>query len=175
MSHRLFFFLHKNDAFIQAVAKKLQRKFNRVQEEKSNYVNAINLKKVSFGPHLPILSNIQILDLSAEGSITLASDLTYKGGFNMQIDIVFHPIKFIDKIVTTNLDVILDSLEGKFIIYCAAPPSNRVWIGFQGEPDIKLSMDTQLSSETRQFQISQVSNIIIYKLKKRIYKKNGPS
>lgn len=84
---RLWWNIHSTAGFIEFVRHKLQKKIDQVQTP--SFVESIKVKDIGFGPELPIIKEVQLVNISDDGAVEADGDLIYYGGFHLTIEIVF--------------------------------------------------------------------------------------
>jgi len=127
--------------------------------------------KVYFGPQMPTVNKIQLVSTTDDGEIKIDADLSYNGEFHLTLKIFFNigipklgkNLKF-----PAVLAVTVTQIAGKMQLYFAPPPSTRLWYGFYAEPDVSLSINTEIGGKSKLRNLPKLANIIVYAIKSEI-------
>jgi hypothetical protein len=129
---RLFLALYKTDQVEQFIWNKITKKISRVP--KPALISKINLQKI---------------ELTVDGDMTVEADVSYKGNFRVEISAIARielGSRFKAREVTLVLATTLKKLEGHILVRIKPPPSNRMWVTFETAPKMELSVEPIVSS-----------------------------
>jgi hypothetical protein len=165
---RIFYNIYDTENFINFLLKKIRKKIKEVQTP--SYVNDISVSNLYFGPNLPILKSAELISISNDGSMEAAGEFVYYGGFRITIEITFK-ITFPGSriiFVPATLTVTVQKAAGKAHFHCDSPPASCFWLGFYGEPEIDLTVQTEIGENYKIKQIPKLADVIVNKLKQEI-------
>ncbi|EGG15446.1 PH domain-containing protein [Cavenderia fasciculata] len=166
---RVFFNIYNADELLQFASSKIIKKINKLK--KPSILKSITLQNLDFGTNLPILQDAKLLFITPQGELSCDLLLKYHGGFTLTIKIEVM-ISFRGHSVTIPfvISVTVKSLSGRMNIQCLPPPTKRIWVGFYGEPECELDIDTSIGqSKTSYLNLPKVAKIIVNKLKAELF------
>eukprot|EP01120_Amphizonella_sp_Union-15-10_P003249 TRINITY_DN13675_c0_g1_i1.p1 TRINITY_DN13675_c0_g1~~TRINITY_DN13675_c0_g1_i1.p1 ORF type:complete len:282 (+),score=44.06 TRINITY_DN13675_c0_g1_i1:3-848(+) len=168
--HRMFFNMHDQPGFLAWLQGRFQTKINRIKNQLPKIVTSITVQEVSFGPNLPVLSNVNLLSITANGSMSADAQITYYGGFKVVLEAIFEmKLPFLSNLtVPGRLSVTISSLSGKVRFRVLGPPSRHFWIAFQQEPDVQLEVDTLFGSKHTMHNFPKLATLIVSKIKQEL-------
>lgn len=144
---RLFLSMYKTpelEAFIRA---KMTKKISRVK--RPNFITKLLLQKIDMGEGAPFITNPRLKDLTVNGDCTAEGDMNYSGKFRIEVAATARldlGTRFKARTVELVLAVVVNKLEGHALIRFKPPPSNRVWVAFEGMPNLDLKIEPIVSS-----------------------------
>jgi len=126
---------------------KITKKIARIN--RPAFLSDIKVQKVKVGTQAPVFTQPRLKELSAAGELTGEVNVTYNGGFRMEIATVATlqlGSRFKPRQVSLSLAVTIQRLEGKLMLKIKKPPTNRIWVGFYETPVMDLTIEPIVSS-----------------------------
>jgi len=155
---------HLEEIFIKKITKKIAR-VNRPA-----FLSDIKVQRVSVGTQAPIFTQPRLKELSAAGEFAADVNISYNGGFKMEIATVATlqlGSRFKPRQVSISMAVTIKKLEGKLLLRIKKPPSNRIWVGFYERPTIEMSIEPIVSS--RQITYTMVLRAIESRIREAVF------
>jgi Maintenance of mitochondrial morphology protein 1 len=144
---RIFLATYKTKHLEDICMMKISKKISRVN--RPAFLSDIKVQRVSVGSQAPIFTQPRLKELSAAGEFSADVNLSYNGGFRIEIATVATlqlGSRFKPRQVTISMAVTIKKLEGKLLLKIKKPPSNRLWFGFYDPPVIEMSIEPIVSS-----------------------------
>ena len=151
---RLFLSLQGTDSLNQILLDKVYKKLTKIN--KPGFLDDFVIEKVDVGNSVPFLTNPRLSELSPEGSMKIAADLSYKGSLEIiistkvNINLGSH---FKPREVSLQLSIKVKELTGPLIVLFKPPPSNRLWYAFETEPVMELDIEPIVSSSKLSYNV----------------------
>eukprot|EP01124_Arcella_intermedia_P024212 TRINITY_DN4023_c0_g1_i2.p1 TRINITY_DN4023_c0_g1~~TRINITY_DN4023_c0_g1_i2.p1 ORF type:complete len:1019 (+),score=217.97 TRINITY_DN4023_c0_g1_i2:30-3086(+) len=158
LTHRIFFHYHNDPGFLHKVTTLIKEKISSVK--KPSLIKSVTLEDIKFFPSFPCFDKIEVLQITPEGGIKIASDIVYEGCFKLKLDLVAEVDlwKIGRRIFPLSLTVRVNKIQGKLVIVMTAPRSNRIWLAFDNAPKVDLTVRTKFLSND--IPILPLTNII---------------
>jgi hypothetical protein len=155
---RIFLNVSRSKGLEQTILNKLNRKTSRLR--KPFFVGDILVKEVTIGDSLPLISKCQLHSFEPSGEVNVSCDLLYTGGFRVQVETTakIDIPKMKPIIIPLVLAIIVKRVYGRVLLRIKPPPTDRIWIGFYGLPEMDLKIEPIVS--TRSINFSMVHSII---------------
>lgn len=151
---RLFLSLQGTDSLNQILLEKVYKKLTKIN--KPGFLDDFVIEKVDVGNSVPFLTNPRLSELSPEGSMKVAADLSYKGSLEIiistkvNINLGSH---FKPREVSLQLSIKVKELTGPLLVLFKPPPSNRLWYAFEKEPVMELDIEPIVSSSKLSYNV----------------------
>ncbi|XP_066288045.1 PDZ domain-containing protein 8-like isoform X2 [Branchiostoma lanceolatum] len=151
------------------VNKKLSVEFAELVQSKTagRVMERIRLRDYSFGTTFPIVEKAIIMDVKQSkdgmpGTIDIALDIDYKGGFRLAVDVdlVFGR--------TAYLSVKVTKLKGRVRLQFSREPFSHWSFSFYEEPELEFDAQSQFGSRV----FPQLTSIIINQIRRSVRKKH---
>ncbi|KAI9228447.1 MAG: putative integral membrane protein conserved region-domain-containing protein, partial [Piptocephalis tieghemiana] len=133
---------HLHDYVMHRLARKLAR------AKTPGLVDWLRVRDLDVGRSAPRLtSNPRLVDLTESGDLTLALDLAYEGGMRVEVESrLAMPMAMPGTGgrvlgMTVVLAVKVHRLSGRLHLRMGPPPSNRIWLGFDGDPTLEMQIE----------------------------------
>ncbi|KAJ3179527.1 hypothetical protein HDU85_004800 [Gaertneriomyces sp. JEL0708] len=152
-----------------------RRSMNFQREYEPSLLGDIVVQDLHVGDSLPILSNPQLKDISVDGDMLIELDVEYTGGARLEIKTVATIAVDALNDVVKPLDIPL--VVGVQITHFAARvlikakpywESNRMWIGFCRDPDIKLKLQVEPIVSNRLVKLHLVNQVLERRMKEAL-------
>lgn len=144
---RIFLGTYQTRHMEEQCIKKITKKIARVN--RPAFLSDIKVQKVIVGTQAPVFTSPRLKELSAAGEFSADVNVTYNGGFRMEIATVATlqlGSRFKPRQVSLSMAVTIKKLEGKLLLKIKKPPSNRLWVGFYEPPVMDLTIEPIVSS-----------------------------
>ncbi|KAI8071240.1 putative integral membrane protein conserved region-domain-containing protein [Gongronella butleri] len=138
---RLFMGVHHTSRFREAIWTKIMTKVDKINARRPPFLGEIRVKAIEIGGNLPLLTQPRLLGLTPQGECCLEAMVDYRGAaVHVEIATVLQ-WTYSERMPPLTMDIVLrvtlQSLKGKLKLLVKPPPSNRIWYGFHGLPDMK--------------------------------------
>lgn len=152
MIGRLFLGLKDSDWALKYAIRTLAKKLDSISRS-NDIIGKVEILEIYTGAAAPVFSNVKLKELTSEGQIHVASQVSYTGGFKVRIaaKVKLAAVSTITAVeIPVELVACLKSFNGTVMLLIKPPPSERVWYCFEAMPDIDLDVepaiyDTQIS------------------------------
>jgi hypothetical protein len=164
---RIFLGVYQTKHAEQICIAKVTKKIARIN--RPAFLSDIKLQKVVVGTQAPVFTQPRLKELSAAGELAMDVNVTYNGGFRMEIATVATlqlGSRFKPRQVNLSMAVTVKKLEGKMLLKIKKPPSNRLWLGFYEAPVMDLTIEPIVSS--RQITYTMVLRAIESKIREAV-------
>ena len=144
---RIFLGVYETKQMEEICIMKITKKIARIN--RPAFLSDIKVQKVMVGTQTPIFTQPRLKELSAAGELTGDVNVTYNGGFRIEIATVATlqlGSRFKPRQVSLSLAVTIQRLEGKLMLKIKKPPTNRIWVGFYETPVMDLTIEPIVSS-----------------------------
>ncbi|KAF9872197.1 putative ph domain-containing protein [Colletotrichum karsti] len=147
MIGRIFLGLHKTADLEHLIREKLTKKIARVK--RPSFLTNIAIRGIDTGESAPIITNPRHKDLNVEGECVMEADVRYTGNFRIEVAATARidlGSRFKVREVDLVLAVVLKKLEGHMLFKIKPPPSNRIWLSFQSQPKMEMTIEPIVSA-----------------------------
>eukprot|EP01135_Chromosphaera_perkinsii_P006585 Nk52_evm10s553 gene=Nk52_evmTU10s553 len=154
---RVYWDMRTSRKIVTHIATRIQKSMDRIN--RPSYMGRIILVDLDIGHSLPLLTSIDTV-ASDERGVHADVNVDYSGSFLVTLETRiqletkpekekpsrFNFRKWMNKIVNhvnetpLTLSVKLKSLKGKMLLHIAQPPTDRLWYGFYGAPEMVLEV-----------------------------------
>lgn len=144
---RIFLGIYQTRHMEELCIKKITKKIARVN--RPAFLSDIKVQRVVVGTQAPVFTQPRLKELSAAGEFSADVNITYNGGFRIEIATVATlqlGSRFKPRQVNLSMAVTIKKLEGKLLLKIKKPPSNRLWFGFYETPAMDLTIEPIVSS-----------------------------
>ena len=139
LASRILFELNNGPEFTDLIKAKITKKLKTV---KLPLKGVLTLNEVRVGSEIPFINGVSFLSYNTTGEIGFDFNLTYKGGFFLQLcaqlEVRGHHLP------PVIISVQIESLEGNIHLSIGGPPSDKAWIGFHEAPKIQLTIKQEV-------------------------------
>ncbi|KAI8905343.1 putative integral membrane protein conserved region-domain-containing protein [Powellomyces hirtus] len=152
---RAFVGIHSNPALKRWVLEKLSRRsmhYHRDEGDQpgaASFLGDIVVQDINVGNSVPVLSNPHLLELSVDGDMTIEMDVEYTGGVRIEAaTLATISIDTLNHLAPLQVPIVV----GVQIVHFAARivikvkgmwETNRMWVGIQQDPPVKLEMKVE--------------------------------
>ncbi|PVU99346.1 hypothetical protein BB560_005517 [Smittium megazygosporum] len=136
---RVLLGLLKTKFFHSSMIYKLERKFASLSMP--SFISGIDIVSLDVGSTVPLFSESKLLDVSDDAKLKFQSNVEYTGKIVLILKIV---IKLASVSFRINIKLSVMRVKGTMIFYIKSPPTNRIWYGFDGMPDIDITLEPTL-------------------------------
>lgn len=164
---RLFLSLQQTDTLKQFAYQWIYTKLTKIN--KPGFLDDFKLEKVDLGDSVPMITNQKLLELTPEGLLKIGFNLSYNGNFSFIVSAKVNinlGTRFKKREVTIGLSFSFNKIQGPMILMIKPPPSNRIWYGFESEPEIQMDIEPVVS--THQLSYNMITNMIKSKFREAI-------
>ena len=147
MLGRVFLAVYRTPDLENFIRQKITKKIGRVK--RPSFLTNITIQKIDTGEGPPYFTNLKLKDLTVEGECVVSADVKYTGGCRIEVGATAKidlGTRFKAREVNMLLAVVLKRLEGQVLFKVKAPPSNRMWMSFQGMPKMEMAIEPIVSS-----------------------------
>ncbi|KAF6840656.1 PH domain-containing protein [Colletotrichum plurivorum] len=147
MIGRVFLGIYKTTDLEHLIREKLTKKIARVK--RPSFLTNIAIRGIDTGESAPIITNPRHKDLNVEGECVMEADIRYTGNFRIEVAATARidlGARFKVREVDLVLAVVLKKLEGHMFFKIKPPPSNRVWLSFQSQPKMEMTIEPIVSA-----------------------------
>lgn len=172
---RIFFQCFRSNDLTQTIHLKFQRKMTQ-SPELPKWLGKIEIDKIVIGMSAPFISNPRLHSMSGDGNVITSMDMSYPGGFVIALSTTIIPGNIPMSILGNNsfsgffsgnasgvsvgIQLRIKSLVGRILIHIKEPPSDRLWYGFVGEPEMEVDIDIKISNTSIDWLSSILKGII---------------
>ncbi|KAF3802273.1 DNA polymerase zeta catalytic subunit, partial [Colletotrichum gloeosporioides] len=147
MIGRIFLGIYKTTDLEHLIREKLTKKIARVK--RPSFLTNIAIRGIETGESAPIITNPRHRDLNVEGECVMEADVRYTGNFRIEVAATARidlGSRFKVREVDLVLAVVLKKLEGHMLFKIKPPPSNRIWLSFQSQPKVEMTIEPIVSA-----------------------------
>ncbi|ORX56717.1 hypothetical protein DM01DRAFT_1270593, partial [Hesseltinella vesiculosa] len=138
---RLFMGIQRTDQFKQGIWSKILTKVDKINQRRPPFLGEIRVKDIDIGGSLPLVTQPRLHSLTPQGECKLEAMVDYRGAaVHFEIATVLQ-WTYSERMPPLTMDIVLritlQSLKGKLQLLIKAPPSNRIWYGFESLPEMQ--------------------------------------
>jgi hypothetical protein len=145
---RMLWNAHKSPLVKERFVKKIRRVAARIR--RPAFLDEIQVRDLSFGDAMPMISHGHLVCLEPDGTLIGEAEIQYSGDLRITIATQAKLELMKSKSLSCNLvlSVGIRKVSGKIRIRIAAPPSDRIWIGFYSQPQLQLVIEPLVGATT---------------------------
>ncbi|KAI9312010.1 putative integral membrane protein conserved region-domain-containing protein [Dichotomocladium elegans] len=163
---RLFLGVYKTEKVDRFLKNKIAKKVQKVK--RPVFLDEITVHRVHVGQTIPYFSRFKLISLDMDGHLIAEAQMDYAGGLCVEIGTGFILPGYSSRLkpIRLLLSVTLKRFSGKFQFKIKPPPTNRVWFGFYGMP--QMDWDIKPIVSDKHIKLNVVINAIENKIKEVI-------
>ncbi|KAI8824307.1 uncharacterized protein EV422DRAFT_519678 [Fimicolochytrium jonesii] len=173
---RIFVGIHSHPALKEWLLEKFIRRsmhIRREEDDQASILGDIDVRDISVGNSLPVLSNPKLLDMTVDGDMTIEVDVEYTGKARLEVatlaTISINSLDLKPLQVPLVVGVQIDRFAARLLIKIKGMwETNRVWLGIQREPAVQLEMKVVPVVGHKMISMSLVNTVIERRIKEVI-------